>query len=1032
MPSQAMARGRPSSNGFLLVALITLVLVAPSAAVRVRDRDRARDRTAVTAQASAREWPFLSDEQNLVALTLQSAGVPGIEMLLWACQKPVLMPPEAAASDRQIRAIREEEAQSKGDDYEDDIFYDAGDFPDDVDFPEKGTINGPPGLQRKVSELDAWYDAEEFHEEAGEFPADEEDGVNGSERFNASSLADLGDTGGMHGRPRTLKDELYDASQAQCPARSVAERISLVLGLGELVMQGSMDPNEFTEAVGTCDIGPCKHEELDYLLSMGIFMKADEDCAVSDGKSESCLPEEQMERSVARMQIGARRKVLHQEGLPQHVIPQPRICPHGLLVRIEKLIELAKEERIPTMVGMIRAAAQRYCDKREKRHHVPTVAGFLQGSAPGQTGYCCTPVHSQERKVELVAEKSKHEQAAILASSKMVEGILTTNEKVFQEIQLVMGSLGHVKQKQKVMLYKLYSIHYYQSRMLLHRHQYCVTHPYDLDSCGDPKTFADDMRPAYVTLKGNAVSLSSLVSCIRWGTRALSEELEMYANHSAAYKLLHIVKNVLLRTVHFVGTGQLTDGIGRIAFDAARTVWNYRFEVMVFGIVVAGSEPLMEAFSATGITTGVGSSWGLVFEQLIRNLVLYVGCPIIESTYLMGMLIRWSMAKILLTDTFINNIIQPLWAVIKATYVVLNPGALAGAIYDIGKASVGAVVRFLKKVSNKFKSSEANAAKNNETWANNTMYFRKTWLETAREFHMTVAADILYGVLTVWLGGLWRSFATAACETVKKGLLVVHGVESTVDILSKQSTTWWTGLVKGASNWLKGGDAGGSFETVQKMAKDEAEASEGMKLLAPKVLQVGHSIVAKFALMAGTTADRALDSMSSALALITKHTGITLMLAHVFSWFFTRWFDLNPSSTFIRDDTLNMVMSSTHQNFNSKSCVGQRRFAKCMYLSKEGDDDAEVSGGMCCEGACQRESDVCTAQVNTARNGSAVVDEEDLFWDGRTPLHYMKSQAETLHGFVLMARESYGKHCAAPETSLLEHLPVMVVQVTRR
>eukprot|EP00439_Symbiodinium_sp_Y106_P012996 s35_g1.t3 len=177
-------------------------------------------------------------------------------------------------------------------------------------------------------------------------------------------------------------------------------------------------------------------------------------------------------------------------------------------------------------------------------------------------------------------------------------------------------------------------------------------------------------------------------------------------------------------------------------------------ELFVVSLVLGAGQPLMQALTATGVSTGAATSWTLILEQFMRNMFVHVGCPILSSPLLMAMLLRWSMNRIILTEFFINNAVQPLWEMAKkalepvATFMQINK--------EVFRTSADVLKTIMRAV--RLRQDPAQSVETNSTSDD-----RQSWIEAAREFHATAAADVFYAFLSVTFGAAWRALATAAC-----------------------------------------------------------------------------------------------------------------------------------------------------------------------------------------------------------------------------------------------------------------------------
>jgi len=315
---------------------------------------------------------------------------------------------------------------------------------------------------------------------------------------------------------------------------------------------------------------------------------------------------------------------------------------------------------------------------------------------------------------------------------------------------------------------------------------------------------------------------------------------------------------------------------------------------------------------------------------------------------------------------------------------------------DIANTGFDAIRSMLEKIREKLS--------NNPNATNATMEVQKTWLETAREFHQTPAADMLYMALSVWVGWIWRTIATVACTAAKVALPVFNGAESAIDAATQGASSYWMKFMGGASNLFKGLIGDPSSKVVEVMQAQNATVLSSMGTVAPKVLGAAHSMLYSVNIVASTSVNVILDVTIGAFSSITQNAVISLGLAHLFSWFFKTWWNPEKKHATVHDRTLEMALDSARSQFNGNTCEGKKQGAKCLYLNQPGLEKEEILEGMCCRKVCQTKETPCAAAPRDER-----VDEA---WDPKAvSMNHLKIQSGYLLNFIRMARVSYGPAC---------------------
>lgn len=761
-------------------------------------------------------------------------------------------------------------------------------------------------------------------------------------------------------------------STVKCPLVQRREAVEVILSSGQLVADGSMSLEEFENEVSTCKITTCKHSELIHLSKLTDFLKQDDSCA-EDENFEKCFRSEQIHQKLVLSGRTADRNSQIGECTCSDKRP---------LVTEADLRKVVIQKKIIRSPVMMREAAGEYCELLGLKDETTYIATFQAACKNKQQGYCCSSGF-EDRAIAVKEKKLTATLSSVLEISKIVQAVIDGSNDVFTKVSAVMTS-EIADRQQKVMLYKMYVIHFHHAQIFLKRHQYCTKHPEDLSVCSDPMILVAILNKVWKSLEQTESSIRLLADCIADGIRPVSEEI---AQGTGFVSLLY---NVLYRSVRFLGTGQLVAKVNQLAMILGETIWKYRFEIVITGVVVSGSAPLMAALTATGITTGTATSWSLVFEQFLRNVMVHIACPVLKSPLLMSMLIRWTMAKVILSDFFIENAIKPFWMIVQAANPTWYYSQVQKMLHRIREALLG-------------------------TNASQTMMQQKTWLDAAREFHNKPAADFLYGVLSIWLGSIWRVATSGICAVLTLGTTVMSGVESTADAASSAVEHWWTDMARWVSSGVKTIiGQGGSAQIINDMAADDRFAREAMGRIAPKVLATAHMALSKINTLGIATAEMSLDAIMNTMETVATSGGVTYALSGLFSYFFKGWFmakGLQP----VDDRVLFAFQETERLNFNEESCQGQALWSQCLLLKDPSLVTEEVISGVCCNSQCQPKEDLCPSLT------SEELEDIDEFDPRTVPLSHLAMQSKYLNRFVETAQDA-NPQCSADELGWVDKI----------
>jgi len=879
-----------------------------------------------------------------------------------------------------------EKPTPESEDEDEDVFYDAEEY------------------QTTTKEDEVWFDAEEYtpdddDEDVFHDAQDNQDWVKRVppvqdviEELNVGSLLqDYNQTEALweeHLGSSALQinlDEEDEREAAGCKMVGRRQGAQVVMNLGKMAASGIMTGTEFADEVGDGKITTCKQDEVFHMKTLSEFVAQEEACP-EDHDVEECLNKE--EDTQKALLSRASTDFMNFEGL-EDVEPRQCTCASGSPIMQQKhLSDIINKTKIKKSPFMNFEAAKIYC--RALGAHVGTSLrpSFNKACAPENFGYCCSR-SEQAESANRHREQRMMKAATDLAA--LVENVIADTAKLFEQVKDVQEASG-VEKEHKVMMYKLYIIHFHHTQVFIKRHQYCVQNPEDVKNCEDIMVFYHTMKGVAKKLRRTRENMLTLVSCMQYGVRRLSDELA--TSGTVVQKSWGLFTNVVYRSIRYVTTGQLTRRVTRLAVSFGKLVWRYRFELTMAGFIVVGIQPLMTAITATGVTTVAASSWSLVFEQLIRNVIIHIGCPILKSTLLMSMVMRWTIAKIILSDFFIDNCIGPLWTIIKS----FTP---LGMLSNIASFSVGAVKKLLKTIGNLLRP--ANATR--------TIHQKETWLTAARKLHMSPVADVLYGFLSVWVAGIWRTIAGLVCAALKVGNTVVSAAETVVDVGLNQATGWWSKATAAASSGLKYFMGDDTWDVAVSMAEADEVAASLSSGLAPKALQTAHMALSKVDWATSMVAHGSLDTAMWALETVGSSAMVVWCLSGILGFFFKDYYkpqggDVSGMSL---EDTLTSIGHSSRSNFNEQACLGKKIFEPCIYLNHAGLDTEEVIDGQCCYARCQPKDAQCEVLTD------AEVRQQSEFNPTAVSTTSLSRQSRYLSGFVDMARKGYGAWCEREE-----------------
>ncbi|CAJ1372299.1 unnamed protein product [Effrenium voratum] len=617
-------------------------------------------------------------------------------------------------------------------------------------------------------------------------------------------------------------------------------------------------------------------------------------------------------------QVLSRFAVMQKLKAEANVSSQHGACcplPMEQLLTKGKLVEVAKEEELPRNPLMMYQAATRSCNNQTQQQQ-QFVAVFRRC---GEAGYCCEARDLQWRLHPLNEDLAED---SLVQLVKMTENLQVEAEWIYRRLLRKMEEWKWVPREQKTMFYKMYIIYYHQVRMAMDRQKYCLFSPEDLDACEDPISLYVSVKKVRNEIHQTYRALRELGSCLQTGTKTLGAVKGKWPG-----KAIGVLGLLLRRAVHVLGTGQIQVRVHQLAGSLLRTAWQNRFEIILASLVVGAGQPLMMALTATGVSTGAATSWTLILEQFMRNFFVHVGCPILSSPMLMAMLVRWSMNKILLTDFFIDNVVGPLWEMAKKT---LGPLAVLPQTLGVSLDVVKAVLRAVKGALG----------------GNSTQDTRESWLEAARAFHATAAADLLYGFFSVTFGVMWRAVATAACTAARLALPVINGAEAGIDAGLQSFAKTWEGLARRASQGLKRGLQDETAKRVAQMAAEDRQVAEASRGIPSKTLALVHKMLGKGSVALASGADKSLSVFEKLLDMIGQSTIFVYGISSALSFLVLRvW---QPSQEVVTDELLLASLGERLEDFNAYSCQGRQAGLRDLALffgSQEGRDCALLRFG---------------------------------------------------------------------------------------
>eukprot|EP00971_Amphidinium_carterae_P178733 3545401-Amphidinium_carterae.1 len=250
----------------------------------------------------------------------------------------------------------------------------------------------------------------------------------------------------------------------------------VVMNLGKMAASGVMTADEFKTEVADGKITNCKMDEVFHMSTLSDFVAQEETCPESMDMDD-CLNKEQdsQQAMLSRASTGL-------GGFIDLIDVEPRQCtclsgsPILQQQELDAIVEKAKIRKSPTMMF---EAAMLYCNALGSKVGIGLRPTFNKGCAPQNFGYCCsesTNPKAHNRKREARMMKGATDLAA------MVERVIQETGKLYDRVKEVQQSSA-VKTKHKVMMYKLYIVHFHHSQVFIKRHQYCVQNPDDLEHC---------------------------------------------------------------------------------------------------------------------------------------------------------------------------------------------------------------------------------------------------------------------------------------------------------------------------------------------------------------------------------------------------------------------------------------------------------------------------------------------------------------------------------------------------------------------
>eukprot|EP00929_Paragymnodinium_shiwhaense_P048634 TRINITY_DN24562_c0_g1_i1.p1 TRINITY_DN24562_c0_g1~~TRINITY_DN24562_c0_g1_i1.p1 ORF type:complete len:1160 (-),score=263.65 TRINITY_DN24562_c0_g1_i1:224-3646(-) len=774
-------------------------------------------------------------------------------------------------------------------------------------------------------------------------------------------------------------DDTEDSCDGESPVLPAKEAAQVIIDAASLTADKSLDHGDFQAFVGDGKMTACKKDEVQQALQMSQFMKHEEKCEKASRESEfaECVNKDQfLQQSFLAVPLDKADKPPSED---ENMLPECKCADGEDLMSAETLQEkwMTEDDDETLEPFVLRNAADRYCMRRSE-----TFVAYLNVRCKplnGEVGYCCADMETKWQAAEGRQKKQYFLEKAVMFTAQLITEVVESSADLYDRVKHVL-SYQYVPAGPKTMLYKYYVVHYHHAQLLLKKHAYCRAHPMDLHACDDPEVSKATWSQVGKALRSTRKSIEGLVSCIVSGARPLGEEL---------WNPVGLLGNILRRSVHLVTSGRLQERVGRLAYALGQTIWRHRFGIIVTGIVIGASGPLMEAISATVMTTGAATSMGLAFTQLLRNVAVHVACPLMTNPILVGMFTRWAMANIVLTDWFIDSAIKPLWDLIQASMPLTT----------LAKTAWSLIRKMLEKIQKLAGDGKAGE--------------RKTWLEAAREFHQSVAADLLYGFIAIWFDYIWRVAAESLCGAAKIALGLANGAQSVVHVTERGFFGFVQKIMRAASGAVKNviGNSSGAVQFDMMKAEDEAQFI--WSHIPEKILKAGHLGLSAVSWSAGTLSSGTLDMVNIALNKFAK-TSIFVGLPGFFSWLFTSWF--YPSDHEARASDVLLRLDATLKTFNEGSCTGKGEGDECMFLQHPGHDNEEVVVGFCCHQVCQRESADCTAVDEQASVTTAKT------WDPKhSSLKTVRLQSERLQSFVKKSRKSMGGGCAersAPQQTL--------------
>eukprot|EP00931_Biecheleriopsis_adriatica_P053300 TRINITY_DN31180_c0_g1_i1.p1 TRINITY_DN31180_c0_g1~~TRINITY_DN31180_c0_g1_i1.p1 ORF type:complete len:935 (+),score=208.61 TRINITY_DN31180_c0_g1_i1:53-2857(+) len=747
------------------------------------------------------------------------------------------------------------------------------------------------------------------------------------------------------------------------------EAVSLVLDAGQLVANDILTAEEFEEEIGDSQVDSRKRHWVRYVQSVSSLLHQDESCMDAENGVEECLEKTEVK---AKMALAAPLRFS-----PPKPVSKCMCQDDSPPLRSPELLEVIGSHKIPRSPVILRQAANIACSKRA-RH---SLAFYHQDCA----GYCCADFGA--RALEIKVQKEEYTMNAVMHTTKAIHETISGAGAVEEQVRQVVNDRA-VPNKEKTVLYKLFIVHYHHAALLMKSHGYCMTNPTDLEHCEDPVSMALNIRKVQKMLQTTQQAILVLVSCLKWGSRPLSAEMRLNG-------VMGVIVNVLKRSLREFVRGGVATRLNQVAAHLGRKVYEYRFSIGLAWLVFMSAQPMMTAITKTGVFTGSATSMSVVAEKLIGNLVFHLGCPILKSPLLLGQLVRWAMANIILTDRFIELAIKPWWLLVQATPV----GLAANFVRIVKAVSYDKVAELLELIGSKLRKGDGTQK-----------VHKKTWLEAAREFHLQPAADILYLVLSSWLGGIWRLLANSFCFAAEVGGDVVNSVDLGADIGFKGATTSWRKMTRVLSAGMKQMFGDKTFVEVGKMAKKNAAASVTESLIAAKALQGMHAAASSLHGAGAFLMSNGIEAFTAVMNVFGTVVFGSYGISGLFSWFFSEKFHSKDVAHLPSDNLIELTLDADQKDFNEHTCQGKHPFADCMYLRVASIDkqDEEVLQGHCCNYKCQAKDAECIVLTEEEHN------KLDEFEPEATAISTVKMQSEYLTKFVQMTQTSLGPDCSTP------------------